>query len=585
MTNGSSSGRGMHSSWFTTDDANAPPSLGNEGTAAQASKLRASIGSAVQNDRQTAERSRRRIIAGPQDPVGPSSVEEDGNEGIEVLAGQFLTSSNTNTNQLERRRHPETRAEKTKPGQSGMEYPVVLSASPKSKAVSKSIANARHFARYGAAESRSRKTLGGEFQQKQQSERETTKASSQESQEWFRYTTGTQHGRVTPKISNESPKLEKFDVKSQADDTPMRKNGSGGLHFENDAVVATLGTKTSGKKITAQSKLPDARSSASPAFPLDERDSSTILNSPIQHNPWKEMARVVKTPNEKTTSMAKSFGGSIHKRTPSPAPKTKDAGSLPDLKKTDSWPTNTPQAKASKPKKVVAKRMETTSNSTRHGGIPVWIDRRILVDDSKDEAWQWSRGHLQAGGEPGEMVIVVDDDLNGQRYSLPRSYNDGEHVLMGNSWWTASSSASPTSVSSQLGRSDIKPGDGDGMPPSDLVELTHLHEPAIVHALRCRYKRDLIYTNTGSILLAINPFKKLDHLYTREVMESFWNDGGSGKDLPPHVYAVAERSYSNMIKSLEHRDAIEGELIQPRTSSDAEDSPICNQSILVSGER
>ena len=126
---------------------------------------------------------------------------------------------------------------------------------------------------------------------------------------------------------------------------------------------------------------------------------------------------------------------------------------------------------------------------------------------------------------------------------------------------------------------------GDGMPPSDLVELTHLHEPAIVHALRCRYKRDLIYTNTGSILLAINPFKKLDHLYTREVMESFWNDGGSGKDLPPHVYAVAERSYSNMIKSLEHRDAIEGELIQPRTSSDAEDSPICNQSILVSGER
>ena len=557
-------------------------SLGNGGKVAQASKIRASVGSAIQNDRHAVERSRRRIVVCPQYPVDPPSDEENGNEGIEVLAGQLLTSGNMYTDKLERR-HPEarlTRAEKMKPGQPGMKSPTVAS-SPKSKAVSKSIANARHFARYGVSE------------QKQQPERET-KATSHESQEWFQYTNGTQHGRVTPRLSHDSP-LQRFEVKNKADDTPHRKNGavrSGGLHFQNDAVVATSGTKTSWKRTAAESKLSGGRNSAYPASPQDERDSSTILNGPIQRNPWKEMSRV-KTPNEKTSSIAKPSEGSIHKRTSSSAPGKKDAGSMSDLKKTDSWSTsnslNTPQAKASKPKKVVAKRMETTANSTRHGGTPVWIDRRIL-EDSKDEVWQWSRGHLQAGGQPGEMVIVLDDDessnLNGHSYSLPRSYNDGEHVLMGNSWWSASWLPSPTSVSSQLGRSRIKPGDVDGMPPSDLVELTHLHEPAIVHALRCRYKRDLIYTNTGSILLALNPFKKLDHLYTREVMESFWNDGASGEDLPPHVYAVAERSYSNMIKSLEYRDEIEGELtIQPRRSSDAEESPLCNQSILVSGER
>lgn len=41
----------------------------------------------------------------------------------------------------------------------------------------------------------------------------------------------------------------------------------------------------------------------------------------------------------------------------------------------------------------------------------------------------------------------------------------------------------------------------------DLIGLTHLHEPAILHALRLRYDADIIYTNTGPILLAINPFK------------------------------------------------------------------------------
>ena len=41
----------------------------------------------------------------------------------------------------------------------------------------------------------------------------------------------------------------------------------------------------------------------------------------------------------------------------------------------------------------------------------------------------------------------------------------------------------------------------------DLIGLTHLHEPAVLHALRLRYDVDAIYTNTGPILLAINPFK------------------------------------------------------------------------------
>ena len=61
--------------------------------------------------------------------------------------------------------------------------------------------------------------------------------------------------------------------------------------------------------------------------------------------------------------------------------------------------------------------------------------------------------------------------------------------------------------------------------PSDLITLTHLHEPAVVHCLRKRYERDRIYTNTGPILIALNPFKKCGHLYNDAIMKLYWERG------------------------------------------------------------
>ena len=41
----------------------------------------------------------------------------------------------------------------------------------------------------------------------------------------------------------------------------------------------------------------------------------------------------------------------------------------------------------------------------------------------------------------------------------------------------------------------------------DLINLIHLHEPAVLNAVAERYKKDVIYTQTGPILLSINPCK------------------------------------------------------------------------------
>lgn len=58
------------------------------------------------------------------------------------------------------------------------------------------------------------------------------------------------------------------------------------------------------------------------------------------------------------------------------------------------------------------------------------------------------------------------------------------------------------------------------LPVDDLTELTHLHEPAILSALDQRYGQKLIYTQTGSILIAMNPFETIP-IYDELTLERF----------------------------------------------------------------
>lgn len=83
----------------------------------------------------------------------------------------------------------------------------------------------------------------------------------------------------------------------------------------------------------------------------------------------------------------------------------------------------------------------------------------------------------------------------------------------------------------------------------NLIDLIHLHEPAILNALSGRYSEDTIYTYTGPILIAINPFKNLP-IYTDEHFNETqrW---GYNSDIPklrdtPHVYSIADYAYRKM---------------------------------------
>jgi myosin-5 len=142
------------------------------------------------------------------------------------------------------------------------------------------------------------------------------------------------------------------------------------------------------------------------------------------------------------------------------------------------------------------------------------------------------------------VTLTVDDlefapsHLNQATVSLSYDSSDQETVCNANTWWNTR----------------------EGIPPDDLTSLTHLHEPSVVYCLQQHYQQDGIYTYTGQILLALNPFRILEGLYGDHIMEKYWQPNQLERP-PPHIYAIAQDAYRSMMHNM-------GE----------------NQSILVSGE-
>ncbi|SPQ94194.1 WW domain containing protein [Plasmodiophora brassicae] len=79
----------------------------------------------------------------------------------------------------------------------------------------------------------------------------------------------------------------------------------------------------------------------------------------------------------------------------------------------------------------------------------------------------------------------------------------------------------------------------------DLVVLGDTSEPLIVHSLRTRFAENKIYTNVGTILIAINPYCSLG-LYTPSMLEKYMTRGEV--DLPPHVYVIADQAFRGVLE-------------------------------------
>ncbi|XP_048626596.1 myosin-6-like [Brassica napus] len=111
-------------------------------------------------------------------------------------------------------------------------------------------------------------------------------------------------------------------------------------------------------------------------------------------------------------------------------------------------------------------------------GSCVWVE-------DPDEAWI-----------DGEVV-----EVNGQEIKV--LCTSGKHVV--------------TKASNVYPKDTEAPASG----VDDMTRLAYLHEPGVLQNLHSRYDINEIYTYTGSILIAVNPFRRLPHLYSSHMMAQY----------------------------------------------------------------
>uniref|UniRef100_A0A8C1JYZ5 Myosin, heavy chain 7B, cardiac muscle, beta b n=1 Tax=Cyprinus carpio TaxID=7962 RepID=A0A8C1JYZ5_CYPCA len=87
----------------------------------------------------------------------------------------------------------------------------------------------------------------------------------------------------------------------------------------------------------------------------------------------------------------------------------------------------------------------------------------------------------------------------------------------------------------------------------DMAMLTHLNEASVLFNLSRRYSFWMIYTYSGLFCVTINPYKWLP-VYSPEVVAAY--KGKRRTDVPPHIYAIADNAYNDMLKNRENQSML-----------------------------
>ena len=90
--------------------------------------------------------------------------------------------------------------------------------------------------------------------------------------------------------------------------------------------------------------------------------------------------------------------------------------------------------------------------------------------------------------------------------------------------------------------SELVPRNPPGEPRPDNCQLLHLNEACVLENVAARFDLGDIYTWTSHVLTAVNPYEALP-LYADELVSHLPNL--APRDLPPHVFAVAELAVRN----------------------------------------
>lgn len=76
-----------------------------------------------------------------------------------------------------------------------------------------------------------------------------------------------------------------------------------------------------------------------------------------------------------------------------------------------------------------------------------------------------------------------------------------------------------------------------------MLELT---KTIVLHAIKLRYAQKEIYTYSGIVLIAVNPFARVDSLYVPGMIQIY--AGKHRASQAPHLFAVAEDAFAYDIR-------------------------------------
>lgn len=77
----------------------------------------------------------------------------------------------------------------------------------------------------------------------------------------------------------------------------------------------------------------------------------------------------------------------------------------------------------------------------------------------------------------------------------------------------------------------------------DLTEVRELHGAEVLHALDVRFAHGAIYTLTGPVLLAVNPFRMLPSMYSPDILRHFLGVEHKGlHQSKPHVFGISAQA-------------------------------------------
>ncbi|KAK2817299.1 hypothetical protein Q5P01_025490 [Channa striata] len=170
------------------------------------------------------------------------------------------------------------------------------------------------------------------------------------------------------------------------------------------------------------------------------------------------------------------------------------------------------------------------------GGEDVWAAERVLPHETVQNLAKWSMyredGVLEGYSPTPRFVDRRPRDPGWTPERPPDRYR-----VPAQSWYDKI-----YSILSMPTTSHRPKRWAEGM--EDMTQLPELNETTVLMNLKKRYDQELVYTYIGSILVSVNPYKLLNIYGTDMVLQY---EGRSLTDNPPHLFAIANLSYTTMM--------------------------------------